>query len=282
MSVRERVLKAGELYEITERVESRGQTQSWVTRFQRAHDLSAEGRPATLRELAKQPTTAEDVAPLPRALGAYRLYRGYSLRDLRVHGSQVSSEVALQPSGLNVFSLLRNWRDTRANQPKYDFVLEGLREAFPECFADLEFESAGQTVAARLFPPKSSTSIGSYFAPEGWLVGLLHLAAVASAVDGGVVAIDEFENSLHPYAIRALLEVIEDYVGDHQLTLVTATHSPVLIDQFKARPSNLLVLDPTEPVLPVPLDKLRDPEWLEHFSLGDLYSRGEFGAQAAH
>jgi hypothetical protein len=31
----------------------------------------------------------------------------------------------------------------------------------------------------------------------------------------------------------------------------------------------------------VALDKLRDPEWLAHFSLGDLFSQGDFGARSS-
>src|SRR5204862_7719071 len=113
------------------------------------------------------------------------------------------------------------------------------------------------------------------------LTGLLHLTAVASAPPGGAMAIDEFENALHPFAVRALLDHIRTWADDHGTAVTLATHSPVLIDQFKADPSRLLVMDTTPELGPTAVDKLRDPEWLAHFSLGDLYARGEFGAQAA-
>ena len=159
------------------------------------------------------------------------------------------------------------------------FVIDGLRLAFPETFEALEFEHAGQTVGARLFAPGSSSSIGHYFAPDGLMVALLHLAAVASAAEGALISIDEFETSLHPYAIRALLEVIGEWCASRSISVLIATHSPVVLDRFKETPDRVLVMDPREETTPIPLDKLRDPEWLAHFSLGDLYVHDEYAAQ---
>jgi predicted ATPase len=224
----------------------------------------------------------ELVAKLCDSLGTYLVHGGYWVRSLRVNGSRTSSDARLDRDGTNAFAVLRNWRDARATRPRWDFVVAGLKEAFPEAFEELEFESAGQTIAAKVFAPRTKESIGAYFAPDGLLTGLLHLTAVASTPDGGAIAIDEFENSLHPYAIRALLEHIRAWASQHQISVTLATHSPVLIDQFKQEPERLLVMDPSAETVPVPISKLRDPEWLSHFSLGDLYASGEFGPQAPH
>jgi predicted ATPase len=224
----------------------------------------------------------ESVAPLREAIASYLLRGGYWVRLLRLGGSRMSSDLRLDRDGTNAFSVLRNWRDARANKPRWDFVLAGLRESFPESFEDLEFQTAGQTVAANIFVPRVKQGISAYFVPDGLLVGLLHLMAVASTPDGGAVAIDEFENALHPYAIRALLDHIRSWASQHQISVTLATHSPVLIDQFKQEPDRLLVMDPGAECVPVPISKLRDPEWLAHFSLGDLYANGDFGAQAPH
>ena len=148
---------------------------------------------------------------------------------------------------------------------------------------ELEFEFAGQDGCGENHRAAcTETPIGAYFAPDGLLTGLLHLTAVASTPPGGAIAIDEFENSLHPFAIRALLDHIRSWSSQHQISVTLASHSPVLIDQFKSEPDRLLVMDPGAEVLPVPISTIRDPEWLAHFSLGDLYANGEFGAQAPH
>lgn len=217
--------------------------------------------------------------PVQRVLATFQHYRHYALGPLRRAGSQISSDTAVSADGTNVFSVLRNWRDKRADEQKYKFVIDGLRLAFPETFEALEFEHAGQTVGARLFAPGSSSSIGHYFAPDGLMVALLHLAAVASAAEGALISIDEFETSLHPYAIRALLEVIGEWCASRSISVLIATHSPVVLDRFKETPDRVLVMDPREETTPIPLDKLRDPEWLAHFSLGDLYVHDEYAAQ---
>jgi ABC-type uncharacterized transport system ATPase subunit len=65
---------------------------------------------------------------------------------------------------------------------------------------------------------------------------------------------------------------------ERRLTILLTTHSPVLMNAFRDHPEQLYVMEDGAEVLPVPLDKLRDPDWLAHFELGDLYERGEFGA----
>ncbi|MDC3988482.1 AAA family ATPase [Polyangium jinanense] len=217
--------------------------------------------------------------PLVNLLAGYRLYQTYDLANIRVNGSQVSSDEHLHPDGRNVFSVLRNWRDRMETRPRWEFVIESLKAAFPDTFDDLDFEMAGQTVSGRIVAPQPDLRISTYFAATGWLVALLHLTAVASTDPAGAVAIDEVENGLHPYAIRQIIEAMRSWAAQTGISIVLATHSPVVIDQFKDEPSHLFVMEPGRPEAPLQLDKLHDPEWLAHFSLGDLYAHDEFGAQ---
>jgi predicted ATPase len=143
-------------------------------------------------------------------------------------------------------------------------------------FEALDFESAGQIVSARFYMPRNERPIPFHLAPTGLLAGLLHLTAVASVEDGATVAIDEFENSLHPHAIRVLIEHIRERAAKLNLTVLLASHSPVVLDQFRDCPSQAIVMDPVNP--PTPLDKIEDPEWLAQFSLGELYAHENIGA----
>jgi hypothetical protein len=52
----------------------------------------------------------------------------------------------------------------------------------------------------------------------------------------------------------------------------------VIIDSFREQPERLYVMEPTVAKLPIALSELKEPTWLAHFSLGDLYAREEFGA----
>ncbi len=217
--------------------------------------------------------------PLVTLLQGYRFYQAYDLASIRLNGSQMSADEYLHPDGRNVFSVLRNWRDRKETRPRWQFVIDNLRAAFPDTFDDLDFEMAGQTVSGRIVAPRPDVRIATYFAANGWLIALLHLTAVASTEPAGAVAIDEMENGLHPHAIRQLIEAMRDWASQTGISIVLATHSPVVLDQFKSEPDHLFIMEPGRERTPMQLDEIHDPEWLAHFSLGDLYTHDEFGAQ---
>ncbi len=219
-----------------------------------------------------------ELDPLVTALTGSRVYSLYNLRKLINSGSQYGTDLYLHPSGENVFTVLRNWAGQRDCRHRYQFVLESLRDAFPDICEDIEFEAAGQIVTANMIPPGTEKRIPMRFAPNGWLVALLHLCAVAGAKPGSVVAIDEMENSLHPYAIRSLTAAFQDWARQEKSTILLATHSPVLIDQFKEEPSRVFIMQPGRDLIPIRLTEEFAPDWLAHFSLGELFAHESFGS----
>jgi hypothetical protein len=221
----------------------------------------------------------EELVPLADLLTDLRVYRGYNLSGLRMNGSRQGGDLYLHTSGENAFTVLRNWRDRRNLRPQYDCVIGGLKSAFPELFADLDFQIAGLTTTADIIDPRWSQPYPVALAPNGLLTGLLHLIAVAGAQEGSLVAIDEFENTLHPYAIRQLTEAIREWADLRDLTVCLASHSPVLLDEFKEQPGSVFVMEEGLESRPVALSALYDPDWLARFSLGRLFAHGEFGGQ---
>jgi predicted ATPase len=210
-------------------------------------------------------------------LSRYRLYASYDLMALRRSGSPDSSERRLGQRGTNVFSVLRNWRDRREDRERYTFVMDGLRDLFEDFFEDIDFAKAAQVVGADMHLKRGRAHSAS-LAPDGWFAALLHLTAVASTDDGDVIAIDEPENALHPHAIKLLLEHVRVWSQRRSVTILLATHSPVIISDFDTRPEQLFVMQHDQPVSPVPVTDLKERDWLAHFTLGDLYTREEFGA----
>jgi predicted ATPase len=210
----------------------------------------------------------------------FRLYQHLQFGTLRTAGSPSTADLYLHTDGRNAFSLLRNWKaGRRDHEERWRFVRDGLDECFPEVFEDIEFLAAGQTVTARFFIQGLREPIDAYSAPHGLLVALLHLCAIASAPDGGAVAIDEPENGLHPYAIRTLMDLARARAAAKDLTILLATHSPVVLNTFNTEPQRVYIMEPGHDVLPIALSEHSNPEWLAHFSLGDLYSEQTFGAQ---
>jgi predicted ATPase len=209
----------------------------------------------------------------------YRRALSYEIRYLRSAGSPGDSSTVLDEQGRNVWSVLRNWRDKRETRNRWDFVLRSMRRAFGNLFDDLDFEFTAQQVSARIYVPGRKESIPYHLFSDGWFTGLLHLCAVASAEKGSLLSIDEPENSLHPHAIRSLMESFAEWADENQLSIILATHSPVVLNQIKDR-SRVFIMEPGHPTLPVSLDAHPNREWLEHFSIGDAYANEEVGAPA--
>jgi predicted ATPase len=171
--------------------------------------------------------------------------------------------------------MLRKWRDRRDDAHRFTFVHEGLKAAFPGIYEDLDFD-AGQTITARVYRPGDETPNPISHEANGLISMLLLLAQVAATQPGGIVAIDEPENALHPYAIRRFVRLSRAWARQHDVSILLSTHSPVLLDEFNGEPDRIFVLERGCEALPVRLDELRDREWLANYTLGELYVGGEF------
>ncbi len=221
------------------------------------------------------PELEKKLLPVVEALRSYRLYDRYHLHPIRQNGSPSSGDRFLHPTGQNVFAVLRNWKTgKREMRERAEFVQQTLRETFQDLFVDFEFETAGQNVVASIITHRYNESIPHYFVPNGFLVALLHLCAVASTEPNGTVALDGFENELHPLAIRQLISAFREWAEPRGIRILLASHSPVVLNQFNDRYEQVFVMDPAEAeILPAPLDELYKREWLHQFSLGDLLAR---------
>ncbi len=211
-------------------------------------------------------------------LGAYRLYYDLDLRSLR-RGSPDTTHKYLHKSGSNAFSVLRNWRDWSGDSFRYEFVMESLRECFG-FFDRLDFQKGGNTIEGYLVHRGGGIS-PAWEAANGWLAALGQFTAVASANPGDVVAIDEIENSLHPRAIREMMQLIRQFAEWHKISVVLATQSTEVLNCFNGQPERVYVMDQRWHPAPKPLTDIRTAEWLEHFRLGDKYAEGDFGGEGS-
>ena len=235
-----------------------------------------------LRIIAELEGTSSHVADdFVKGLEGGRSYRNFNPHYLQAQGSQPGVDLALAPDGLNLFSVLRKWSEIKEYRHRYQWVLDGLREAFPDLCDDIDFDTGNNIVSVRFFRAGRSESIPARLAPNGLLIGLLQLCAVASSERYGIISIDEVENSLHPFAIRKLIGRFREWSEENEVTICLSTHSPVVLDEFKDEPDKVFVLEKNQSPQPVLVNDLLDPEWLAQFSLGRLYSHGDFGSPVA-
>lgn len=221
--------------------------------------------------------------PLLDFLGSTRVYRSYWLNQVTDDvASSNDANLYLNPTGKNIWNVLRNWRASpKRFGGRFEWVMQNLRAAFPSLVSEVEIDAFGQTVVPRFFPADAENAddhLPPSRAADGMLVGLLHLTAIAGAEDGSVVAFDEMENHLHPFAIRSILRAMRERAEEHELTVILTTHSPVLMNEFKGFEEQFYLLEASPAGRPVALSQACDPEWLSHFFLGNLYDRCEIGA----
>lgn len=207
------------------------------------------------------------------------VYHEPDLATLR-EGSRTTEDRYLLPRGTNALTLLRRWFQDRTQRHRYQFVIDGLSTAFPGTFSDLDFVEAGTTLVARIYRPGSEAPGPLESEANGVLQLLVLFCEVAATDDGSVVAIDEPENGLHPYALSIFLEQTSRWANEHNVTVLLATHSTVLLDELKGNAEQVFVMTalPDEKTAPTRLDVLRNPDWLSRFKLGDLYEQGEIGS----
>lgn len=254
--------------------------------FSNEWSLGAEQRPHDARcclRVLWDMQARDDLKPLVELLGGIRSYDVYALNLVR-RGGDASDEadLYLHPTGRNLLWVLRNWKTAaRRFNGQFAWVLEHLKRAFPDQIEDLEFDTLGQAIQGRFYParaPSPDDSLPVHLAADGLLTGLLHLTAVAGARPGSIVAFDEMENQLHPHAIRSILGSMRERAEEQGLTILLTTHSPVLMNAFKGYEEQFFVLERGTEPSPTPLHELKDPDWLAHFALGDLYERLDFAA----
>ena len=207
-------------------------------------------------------------------------YKEPDLVKLRDDGCKTADNSKINVRGDNALTLLRRWHQEKANEHRYAFVIDGLSAAFPNIFGSLDFVEAGQSLSARVYRPNSERPNPLYAEANGLIQLLILFCEIAAAEEASLITIDEPENALHPYALRAFWRHTCYWAEKYHLTIILATHSTVLLDELTGKPEQIYVLKSVsdDTALPGRLDKIRDREWLSYYEYGDLYEDGEIGS----
>lgn len=94
-----------------------------------------------------------------------------------------------------------------------------------------------------------------------------------------IILLDEPELGLHPYAMAVFCSLVQSVAVETQVIL--ATQSPFLVDHFE--PEDVIVVDRVDgrsEFRRLSTEKLKD--WLEDYSLGDLWLKNELGGGPAY
>ncbi|TWT71515.1 AAA family ATPase [Crateriforma conspicua] len=122
----------------------------------------------------------------------------------------------------------------------------------------------------------------AYFDASSFSDGTLRFIALATLLlqpdwyRPSVILIDEPELGLHPYAITMFASLVRQV--SHETQVILSTQSPLLLDHFE--PEDVLVADRVNGATTFTrLEVERLEEWLEEYSLGQLWEKNELGGR---
>ncbi len=202
-----------------------------------------------------------------------RLYRNWSFGPgaawRREQSAQGRGDV-LNDGGENLALVLSRFR----SQSKVD-LLNSLRKLF-DGIVDLNLSVSGGNVM--LFLEESGgREIPATRLSDGTLRYLSLLAILLHPEPPPLIAIEEPELGLHPDVIPHVAELLVR--ASERTQLVVTTHSRMLVDALSDRPSSVVVCEKVDGESRFErLNREALADWLERYTLGDLWSMGELGA----
>jgi predicted ATPase len=128
------------------------------------------------------------------------------------------------------------------------------------------------------------TSSDKYFGASAFSDGTLRFIALATLflqpleLRPSVILVDEPELGLHPSAITLLASLIKKTSFETQI--IASTQSSLLLDYFE--PEDVLVANRVDSATTLKrLDSSKLENWLENYSLGQLWEKNELGGRPA-
>jgi predicted ATPase len=155
---------------------------------------------------------------------------------------------------------------------------EKLREAF-RAFSDdaKDIETRFQEGYVQLRIRESSgISTPASRLSDGTLRWLALLTILLNPSPASVICIDEPELGLHPDILPTLADLLRD--ASRRTQLIVTTHSQSLVECFSDDPESVCVCEKVEGATQIRrLSKETLSSWLEDYSLGQLWAKGEIG-----
>ncbi len=219
----------------------------------------------------KDPESYPALARLQVAYGNIHMFRTWSFgpgASLRREQSTQGSNEFLEDGGENLALVLSKIRDKE--------LLSSLKKLY-DGIDDVGFNI--QTGSIQLYISEEGGGLRKTPATrlsDGTLRYLCLLAILMHPEPPPLVVIEEPELGLHPDVIPHVAELLS--AASERMQLLVTTHSRMLVDAFGDQPESVVVCSKEDGE--TRMDRLNADdlkEWLEKYSLGDLWSKGEIG-----
>jgi predicted ATPase len=221
----------------------------------------------------KDPDQYPELSFLGSAYERIRLYRDWRMgRDAPPRRPQDASlpNDYLMEDARNLGMVLNA---LKLDVPVKKAILEALRQVF-DGVTDYEVKIEGNTV--QIFLEEERWLIPATRLSDGTVRWLALLALLLHPSPPPLVCIEEPELGLHPDLMPPLARLLKQ--ASERMQIVITTHSDALVDAFTDTPEDVLVCERVDGSTTMRrLDKESLSEWLEMYSLGELWSKGELG-----
>jgi predicted ATPase len=173
----------------------------------------------------------------------------------------------------NLAQVLKAWRD-RGEQTVFDQLIE-LMQKFYEPVKDVDAELVGTHIRV-VIKESSGFNTPAIRLSDGTLRWLALVVILLNPNPGPVTCIEEPELGLHPDMIATLADLLR--AASTRTQLVVTTHSQALVECFSDDPESICVCEKDASGTQVRrLNREQLSVWLEDYSLGQLWAKGEIG-----
>jgi predicted ATPase len=243
------------------------------------------------RGLPGFPDVTASVSPADSALSAYRfpsspitntansfsdirIYRDFSTGtrdDSRIGVSSSNAKHPLEENGSNLALMLQ--------ELDFEGALEGVKrhlKRLSDRFEDIKLHGEGGRFQFYL-QERGLGRVSATMLSDGTLRFLCLMAILCDPKPGPLVCIEEPEVGLHPEALAIVGDALREAASRTQL--IVTTHSDALVDRFTDEPESVIVCerDFDESTCFRRLTSETLSEWLDEYTLGELWRRGEIG-----
>jgi len=178
----------------------------------------------------------------------------------------------LEEDARNLAQMLAYCKDY--HRPIFDLINEQMKRFYaPLKSVDLRLIGTHLQVVIN---EDGGFSIPAYRLSDGTLRWLAMLTILLNPTPAPVTCIDEPELGLHPDMIPTLADLLRD--ASTRTQLIVTTHSQSLVECFSDDPESVCVCEKVDGATQIRrLNSEKLSSWLEDYSLGQLWAKGEIG-----
>lgn len=221
----------------------------------------------------RDPDHYPELTWLADRLGAMRLYRDWNFGRYtppRLPQRADGPNRYLEPDAGNLALVLSRFSEDLSVKK---LLLDWLRRLY-EGIEDFYVSIAGGTV--QVFFREWGRPIPATRLSDGTLRYLCLLAILLNPEVPPFVCIEEPELGLHPDMLPDVAELLR--MASNKTQILVTTHSSALVDALSDTPDSIVVAERLEGTTALQrLEKEKLALWLEKYSLGELWIRGEIG-----